>query len=307
MAAAPQRPQLDWNFLGRQLKIWKHRGINDGHITKMLKLWLGYEFMDLMDDAGKIPRFYFNEVRQRLGYKTWGLMLDDIRRSQSFYLVNCGNKETEDADFFFSPIWHSYEQSDGKLLAGSIPISESQNESQKVSQNATQNIVYLNNIVYPNGVNARAFSFGEGTIIPDGNQKQMYLAKRKVVREYFAWFVNQTDSDHLSVIKDFKFKIANPVGKNGKSIPGMEMDEEKTKTVFKILIEDVLVPYFIKRESFFNKNFMSKPESRIWWLKNLFRKNANVFVQHAVNIWLKKRKQLEQEAFKKRYLENHKT
>ena len=155
----PRRPQVFWNHLGRQLKMWKSYRIVDAHALKLLKLWLGYDFLDLMDEFGRIPVPYFNEVRRRLGYKTFALLLDDIRRSQSFYIV--GNSES-DITAFFSPIWHNYEAADGVLLRGSMKVEESQNESQNESPAATVFKDY-NNKEYPNGVTAEAVSFGEGS------------------------------------------------------------------------------------------------------------------------------------------------
>lgn len=213
----PKSPYLVWTHIGRQLKIWNHNGINDTHVTKMMNLWLGYEFVDLMDEKGKIPRSYFNEARKRLGYKTWGLMLNDVRRTQSFYMVNTGGKESEEADYIFSPIWHTYEESDGRLLSGSIPLSKSQKESQKESLVATDYVDNINNIDNPNGVNAAALSLLKGDW-PDGNQKKMFSVKKEVVKEYFDWLLEQTEGNHQQLVNDIKYKIAHPLDKDGNPV-----------------------------------------------------------------------------------------
>ena len=127
----PRRQELDLLTLARQLRMWRSYHIPDAHALKLLKLWLGFEFMDLMDDFGRIPVPYFNEVRRRLGYKTFMNLLADIRRCQSFYIV--GNSE-QDITAIFSPVWHRYEEADGMLLSGSITLKSAQSSVVKCDE-----------------------------------------------------------------------------------------------------------------------------------------------------------------------------
>lgn len=209
MMTAPKIPHVAWNYMGKQLKLWKRNKLSEGHSNKMLRLWIGYEFVDLIDQDGKIQRQYFNEVRHRLGYNCWVNLLKDIQRTNSFYIIG---KKDKDVTSFFSPIWRRYEETDGQLLIGSIPLRQSQPES-PVETDYVDN----NNIDNPNGVNAAALSLLKGDW-PDGNQKKMFSVKKEVVKEYFDWLLEQTEGNHQQLVNDIKYKIAHPLDKDGNPV-----------------------------------------------------------------------------------------
>lgn len=284
----PRRPQVYWNHLGRQLKMWKSYHIIDAHALKLLKLWLGYEFLDLMDEFGRIPIHYFNETRRRMGYKTFALLLDDIRRSRSFYIV--GNSETN-ITAFFSPIWHNYEPADGVLLRGSMQIDESQNESQNGSYSKE-----INNKENPTGGNAMAIRVENNPADETENVKRDVLVRRRIVKDYFAWLLRQQDSEHSSMVDDLLFRIRNPRRKNGEHIPELALNENQSREVLQIMIDTYLVPYFQTREEFFKPAFIQHPEKRVFWLSRLFRNYGGDFIYKARNRWRKVRKDLEAEA-----------
>lgn len=288
----PRRTQVYWNHLGRQLKMWKSYRIADAHALKLLKLWLGYEFLDLMDEFGRIPVPYFNEVRRRLGYKTFMLLLDDIRRSQSFYIV--GNSE-QDITAICSPVWHNYEKTDGLLLRGSAKISESQNESQNdgYSKEISNDI---NNKEILTGSNATAFSDETNPADESKNLKREIIVRRRIVKDYFTWLLRQNDSEHSMMVDDILFRIRNPRKKTGESIPELSLTEQQGSEVFQIMVDKYLVPYFQTREEFFKPAFMQHPEKRVFWLSRLFKRFGGDFIYKARNHWRRVRKDLEAEA-----------
>ena len=270
-------------MLGRQLKIWSHLHVKDNHALKILKLWLGYEFIDLMDIEGKFYKYSFNEIRRRLGYKTNSLLFQDIKRTKSFYLIG---ESDNNITAIFSPIWHKYNKSDGNLLVGSITIKESLNESPV----ATVYKEYINKD-NPNGVTADAVSFLEG----DDN-RDVYV-RRNIVRKYFEWFNKQTDLDHKSLREDLSFHIQNPLDKNGKIIEKDRLTDKETSEGYQMLIDIFLIPYFTNREDFFKDAYISHPEKRIYWLKNFFVKSKKGYGAKIRNKIYKKRKENKEEEF----------
>ena len=288
----PRREQLYWNHLGRQLKMWRTYRIADAHALKLLRLWLGYEFLDLLDEFGRIPMPYFNEVRRRLGYKTFALLLDDVRRSQSFYIVGRGEGNVRDIMAIFSPIWHNYEEADGQLLRGSMRIEESQNESQNDGYSKD-----INNKEIPTGGNATAIPAEEQNPADEArNMKREVCVRRRIVKDYFTWLLRQNDSEHRSMVDDLLFRIRNPRRKTGEHIPELSLTEEQGREVFQIMVEAYLVPYFQTREEFFKPTYMQHPEKRVYWLTRLFKRYGGDFIYKARTRWRKVRKDLEAEA-----------
>ena len=192
----PRRQELDLLTLARQLRMWRSYHIPDAHALKLLKLWLGFEFMDLMDDFGRIPVPYFNEVRRRLGYKTFMNLLADIRRCQSFYIVGDSG---QDITAIFSPVWHRYEEADGMLLSGSITLKSAQSSVVKCDE-----FKVLYNQVIPTGSNATAFSkeekeVSQGDELNPENRDRNRLARRNLIREYFEWVRRKEDGSRQDV------------------------------------------------------------------------------------------------------------
>ena len=189
----PIRPYFYWNQLGRQLKVWHHVcHISDAHASKLLRLWLGYEFTDLMDEFGRIPVMNFNEMRQRMGFAKYKAMMDCIRASRSFGIV--GNDE-EHVSAIYSPVWHNYEAADGKLLSGSYKDED--------SQKSTQDFESLNNntinktTVSDTGVSDASLS----SVAEKGKNDtdRDVFVRRQMVKESFFHFSGQqrTTTDNI--------------------------------------------------------------------------------------------------------------
>ena len=284
----PRRPQIRWNHLGRQLKLWRSYHINEVHCNKLLRLWVGYEFLDLLDEFGRIPVQCFNEARRRLGYKTSSLMLDDVRRCRSFYLVGINeNQQTA----IFSPIWRNYDPIDGMLLTGSIPVEESHSESQPGDYSIEDNKIEV-----LTGGNTTVFSTEGCPEDETANMKRITLARRRIVKDYFTWLQRQQDSDHRYLYDDIIYRLCNPKKRTGEKIAELTLTPEQGKEAFQILVDDFLVPYFQTREDFFKKGYMEKPETRIHWLKNFFRHYAGDSICKARKRWRHRSKELEAQA-----------
>lgn len=285
----PRRPQVGWNHLGRQLKMWRSYHIVDAHALKLLRLWIGYEFLDLMDEFGRFPIYNLNEIRRRLGYKYTSLMIDDIRISKSFYIV--GNSES-DITAIFSPVWHFYDPQDGQLLSGSSCTEESQNESQNGGY--SKNIYNKNN---PTGGNATAITEGAIPAIDETeNMKREAIVRRHMVRDYFTWMQRQTNPEHQSLIDDILFRIRNPRNRNGEVLKDQVLDDAQAREVFQIMIDSCLVPYFQTREEFFKPTYIQHPEKRVFWLTNLFKRYSGNFIIRARRQWQRTHKELEAQA-----------
>lgn len=277
-------PLVSWKHLGRQIKIWRHYHITDAHALKLLRLWLGYEFSDLMDEYGRIPLPYFNELRRRLCYKTHVLMLDDIKRSKSFFIVGFSENNIT---AIFSPLWHTYESADGKLISG----PESIDESQMRVANAT--VLYTSNNIYnPNGVTAEAVSFDEGS-----DQRDVF-ARRNIIRNYFTWLTQQTDLDHKTLVEDIRYHLQHAIGKNGKVMKEYSIRDEEVSDAYKLFVEKFMIPYFSRRQDFFKPDYMSHPEKRIYWLRNFFKRSMSGYGTKVRYLIFQKRKEDEQRMFR---------
>lgn len=113
---SPQRPYILVPSLGSMMYRWERYGLSDSSITKMLALWHGWNLRDLMDSQGRWTKSELFSVAKRLGYKTTRLLLDDVVRARAFFIVG----EADDSvSLISSPIWHWWEEADGKLLTGS--------------------------------------------------------------------------------------------------------------------------------------------------------------------------------------------
>lgn len=270
----PRRPEVYWNHLGRQLKLWRAYKITDAHALKLLKLWLGYEFTDLMDPFGRYPVQYFNEIRRRLGYAHWSVLLADLRSCRSFFLVGTSD---ENITAVFSPIWHEWEEADGTILAGSCDTKESQTLSQTFD--VSKNINTKNN---PTGSN-------------DGALPRDVVVRRRIVSDYFKWLVRQPQSEQKALVENLRWRIANPTDHKGNALPQYALNSEQTDEVWDVMVENVFVPYFQTRDDFFRAAYMQHPENRIWWLTNLMKKWAAKSIVQARNIWRRRYRDIEAE------------
>lgn len=272
----PRRPQVYWNHLGRQLKLWRGYKISDAHALKLLRLWLGYEFTDLMDSQGRYPLAYYNEIRQRLGFAKWKDLIDDIRRCQSFYLIGTNSDRPE---YISSPIWHEWNETDGPLQMGSIQVEKSQEMSQDFDESKE----------YSNEYNTKDIT----TVGTDEVGERNAQARRNEVRGYLQWMEQQTDADHTALHNLLMDRIRNPRDRKGQILQNQVPTDEQAMQMWRILLDRVLTDYLMKREQFFNANFKKHPERRIYWLNNLMKHWGKGFVVDARKIWRRQARQLE--------------
>lgn len=268
----PRRPQVYWNHLGRQLKLWRGYKISDAHALKLLRLWLGYEFTDLMDSQGRYPLAYYNEIRQRLGMRSSVQLLDSLRRCQSFYLIGTDSNKPA---YIVSPIWHEWEESEGPLLPGSIPVEK----SCKLSCICNASIEYN--------------TIDNTTVGTDEVGERNAQARRNEVRGYLQWMEQQTDADHTALRNLLMKRIREPCDRKGQILQNQVPTDEQAMQVWRILLDRVLTDYLMKREQFFNANFKKHPERRIYWLNNLMKHWGKGFVVDARKIWRRQARQLE--------------
>ncbi len=269
MRPEPKYPKIEAKYLSTMLKIWKqHRKLRDASALKLLRLWLGYEFTDLMDEHGRYTALYFNELRQRLRYRLMADMLEDIKKTQSFVLVGSSD-EYRDISAIFSPMWHNHEPADGKILTGSYDASS---RICNCICDGNVNIFNFNTTVG----NAGAFSPEGETVAEDEADACEYArtvqVRRRIVADYFLWLSRQTDADHRGLVERLMLRITRPCDRRGRPLPQYQLTEEQGREVWQVMVDQVLVPYFATREEFFRPTYMQHPERRVWWLSNLFRK-----------------------------------
>lgn len=280
------------DYLGRQLKFWKRYGVSDSYAIKLLKVWIGYETRDLMDELGRYPAQNFNELRRRLGFSSCTKLLNSVRQSRSLYAVGFENGTIT---HIYSPVWHQYEESDGYLIFSGI---ESQDCDHIFDGNITDNI-YNNTTVG----NAEAFSpGGEG----GGEARKEQLAvnddkfvRQALVRDYFKWMENSADADHKILLADIKYRICNPRDKKGQLIPDMKLTAAQGDEVWQVMVERVLANVLAGNENFFLEKYMTHPEKRIFWMRNLMKKFGFGFIKDARRIWQKQHVEIEAETAKK--------
>lgn len=99
------------------MKQWLGRGIPKGRAYNLLRLWVGYDFKYLMADDGCINVSELNSIRKIMQYSTQALIIEDMQRSQSFYLFADADGKLQK---FCSPLWHEPVEKDGSLMYGSF-------------------------------------------------------------------------------------------------------------------------------------------------------------------------------------------
>lgn len=280
-------------FLGRQLKLWKRYGVPDSYAIKLMKIWIGYETRDLMDEFGRYPAQNFYELRRRLSYSSYQKFIDSVRTCRSFYAVGLADGTIT---HIFSPVWHKYEESDGCLIFG-----------HDLSQDCAQDrAVYITENIYNNTTvgNAEAFSpEGEGERLGEIPDKKVRLG---IVRNYFKWMETSGDSDHKAFLADIKYRICNPRNKKGEIVEELKLSEQQGDEVWQILTDRILANYLSGREQFFSDKYMTHPERRIYWMKNLMKKYGFGFIKDARNLWQKQHVEIEAEMAKKLQAEQKK-
>lgn len=289
----PKYPYLGVKRLGWIMRSWHHNRISDAHASKMLRLWLGMEFKGYMDEKGRISSMYFNEIRKYLSYKTVMELIDDIRRSQSFFIFGSGE---EDIQGIASPLWFVFDKNiDKKLLSGSIRPGLSTEDnlddgSRKSSRKCDSSNINIYN--YPTGGNPDGLSLREGVDENTKDAQQINRDKseaRRVVREYFRWVQQQTDEDHKALVNDILLKLMEPRNLKGELIENQQLNREDAARVLNILFSSVLPDVLSPRDKFFEAQFMKHPEKRIYWMRNLMKKNGYKHIARARELFSRRK------------------
>ena len=283
-------------YLGRQLKLWKRYGVSDSYAIKLMKIWIGYETRDLMDELGRYPAQNFNELRRRFNFVSTQKLLEKLQLCHSFYASGVKTDAGIQICYVFSPVWHHYEETDGELLFGA---EKSQDFSQDFDGNITENI-YINTTVG----NAEAFSPEGGGGRFEVNVEGLKMTDEKkirqsIVRNYFKWIETSGDSDHKAFLADIKYRICNPRNKKGEIVDELKLTAQQGDEVCQILTDRILANYLSGREQFFSDNYMTHPEKRIYWMKNLMKKYGFGFIKDARDQWKKQHVEIEAEVAKK--------
>ncbi|MBQ0058298.1 MAG: hypothetical protein KBT20_11675 [Bacteroidales bacterium] len=263
----PLQQVIFWNFLGKQLKIWRNYHIVDAYACKLLKLWLGYEFTDLMDLDGIIRVNNFNDIKARLSFSAWSKALDVIRMSQSFYIIG---DEKGRVTGICSPLWHKYEEIDGVLLSGSIKDNDEQCSAHCSADNLNKIFLNKKTTVSTSGEVTAALCMEEVT--DRETRRRQMMERRQKVHEYFEWMLRQTDIEHTSLVDDMRRRVRFQYGRDGKVIEEKTLSEFDTEMAMTLLFDVVLVNEFARNDQFFKPNFIAHPDNRRYWLKNYMPK-----------------------------------
>lgn len=274
----PRWTSMHWNYLGKIIRLWRVYGLSETHSMKMLRLWVGYEFQDLMDEYGRYPLTSYNEIRHRLHYTTWKKMMADVQRCQSFGLLGSDpNRPTS----FFSTMWHEYSPvADGVLLNIANRCAMYQDMSQEIMQKVDGNNKY-------NIINT---TVGNGEVV-----ERSYEDRKNIVVGYWQWVVMQKDQDHQDLVENLRNRLCHPCDRMGHVIVGEELTEEETDRAWDVLVHRVFVPYFSAREDFFKQDYLDHPRKRVYWMKNLMKKQGKCFVKDALKHLRCRRQELEVE------------
>lgn len=274
----PIQQVIFWDYLGKKLKIWKHCHISDSYSSKLLKLMLGYEFCDLMNENGLILKENFFEVRERLGIHNWPQLLEAIKQSTSFGLLADSNGNL---GAIFSPLWHEYSSQDGELLPGSFPP-----KNPPILASNTNKLNTNKKTTVSDSVESVA-SLSESSPTNQEFDDMTLEQRRKIVLDYFNWVLLQSDYENMSMVSQIKYMIKNRTDRNGKIIA--TLSDEETEETLHILIADVFVTEFSKQKRFFHKSFMKNMSNRRYWLERHFRKRMYHYLSAADNIKYKRK------------------
>ena len=289
----PKYPYLGVKRLGWMMREWHRNGVTDAHSAKMLRLWLGGEFTGYMDEKGRIAVRYLNEIRKYLNYPSSKNMIDDICRTESFYLFGA---EDHSIHFIASPTWCIVEEKDEHLLLGYSFRSRKdgtlsgQEMSQEMSQTFDAN--NINRYNNPTGGNPDGLPLCEGV---SGNPKDALQIKRdksearRVVREYFHWVQQQTDEDHKALVNDMLLKLMEPRNLKGELIESQLLNREDAARVLNILLSTVLPDALSSRDKFFEAQFMAHPEKRIYWMRNLMKAYSCKYIARARELFTRRK------------------
>lgn len=273
---------LYWNQLGRLLRLWRRQHLTDSHILKILRLYLGYEFTDLMDQFGRYPMFHFNEIRRRLNFRSVYVMIDDIRLCRSFYLAG-----TDEANVtsISSPLWHEYDLKDGMLLNGSMQKGVANGEQNAIANDNVLNNIYINTTVGYSDESALSGKSGcEELYMSERDQ----VAARHLVTDYFDRLERSSDLSQRSVI-DLMLRQCMAA----KDADGKSLSEAEAADLMHLMISTQLVPYFAHRQDFFSATYMAHPERRVYWISAFVKRYLKQHLSRALKLWHRRRQDIE--------------
>lgn len=84
------------------LRQWRRKGLKESALLKVLELYLGLP--NYMNERGEYPSHFFYDLSVSLKFRTVAMMLEEVKRSESFGYVP-GNNNRMNMDCFFSPLW----------------------------------------------------------------------------------------------------------------------------------------------------------------------------------------------------------
>lgn len=305
--AETRYPSVYIDRLGRQLILWAKYGISDARAMKLLRLWLGYDLVHLMDKKGRFTFHSFNQIRQMLGYPSLASMLDDIRKSRSFVLLSSDvdvsllkdhniftrtrpHRELENGlTMFYSPLWRNREESDGEALPGSIP------ESRKSSRKCDG--IYSNTLdSTPTGSTAEAVAAGMTAADEQANEgltvDQIVMLEEQRMSQhihhaklYFRGLVNSRDNMQREPIEWVRKFLQQPVSHKRGELKGYGLSLEEANEVLELLIDSELAPHFARDRQFMSPSKLARPETRIYQVTNYIKRYSQDMIKRAVKRW----------------------
>lgn len=308
--AETRYPSVYIDRLGRQLTLWTKYGISDARALKLLRLWLGYDLVHLMDKKGRYTFHSFNAIRQVLGYPNLSTMLDDIRKSHSFVLLSCDvdpetlkehnvytqlrptRELTDGLTMFYSPLWHEREEDDGEALPGSIPLG------QKNSQNLDR--LYSNTLdSKPTGSTAEAVAAGKAAAADEGYatltieqvatlEEQRLTQHIRDAKLYFRGLVGNKDDFQREPIDWLMKLLQQPLHPTPGRPKGYGLTTEEACEALEVLIDTELAPHFARDRQFMSPSRQAKPETRIYQVTNYVKRFSKDMVERAMKRWKKR-------------------
>lgn len=97
----PIRNTIPIRELQTLIRQWRHKGLKETALLKVLELYLGLP--EYMNAAGEYPSHFFYELSKSLKFHTVTLMLESMKRTESFGWKEGDNKLNVSS--FCSPLW----------------------------------------------------------------------------------------------------------------------------------------------------------------------------------------------------------
>lgn len=310
-------PSVYIDRLGRQLSVWEQYGIADSHALKLLRLWTGYGLTQYMDAQGRYTFHSFNQLRLLLGYKSFSLMLDDLRRCRSFVLLSCDidpsslrekvlfsqtrpNKEyTERITAFFSPVWHEWSEKDGEPLDGSMEVSR------KMGRKCDDN---YNNTCYNKNLTGSTAGAVEAVVPASGQEGPMSISdieaqqKRELLhaiahaKAYFRGLVQNDQAAQREPMEMLLYRFQQPLTPEKGQAKGFGLTPEQAHELLLLMIDKELAPHFARDRQFMSPNRIKDPSQRIYQVKNYIKKYSTDMATRSYRQWLKQNAEKERAA-----------